>query len=197
MFQSSLWTLRIVALVATVVALTAEPVSAGILRGDRGIRGGRRGYNDGGGYYGPGYGYGGYGYGGSNGMPLAYGGNVTDPGYGGQTPGSGIVLGSAASGYRSNYFTPTNDLTATIDLRVPANAKVWFGEEATRMTGPMRRFASPPLERNTVYVYTVKAMWDENGKTVERVQTVEVRAGRTTTADFLRADATNTKTEEK
>jgi uncharacterized protein (TIGR03000 family) len=193
MFQSSLWTLRIVALAATVVALTAEPVSAGILRGDRGLRGGRRGNYDSG-NYGPGYGYGGY-----SGAPMAYGsgGYVGEAGYASLNSGNGMVLGPTADGSRSNYFIPANDRTATIDVRVPANAKVWFGDEATRQTGTMRRFASPALERNAVYTYTVKAMWEEDGKTVERTQTVEVRAGRVAVADFLRADASTPKTEEK
>jgi uncharacterized protein (TIGR03000 family) len=85
----------------------------------------------------------------------------------------------------SNYYTPAaNDPTATIAVRVPANAKVWFDDAPTRSTGTQRLYYSPPLESGKTYHYTVRAEWEDNGKTVKKSQDVEVRAGKRADVNF-------------
>src|SRR5262245_11779316 len=53
---------------------------------------------------------------------------------------------------------------ATIRVRVPADAEVWFGLEKTTQTGPERTFQSPPVPPGRSYVYSVRARWVEGGK---------------------------------
>jgi uncharacterized protein (TIGR03000 family) len=182
MFQSGMWTLRII-IATALLAVMADAASAGPLRDRFAAR--RGGYYGGGysngGYYGygyggrysGGYGYGGYGYGGYSGMSYGY---------------SGYYPGIGSSGYQSGYYTPVNDMTATIELRVPLNALVFFDDEPTRQRGEMRTFSSPPLTGDKSYHYTVRVKWEDGGKPVEKTQVVEVRAGRRTVADFLRPE---------
>jgi uncharacterized protein (TIGR03000 family) len=204
MFQSGKWVVRI-ALVAGLLALTADSLWAGPIRdrlaarrggsgyyyeGGRGYRGGYYGGDNGGYYGGPvvGRGYrGGY-YGGDNGG--YYGG----PSYGyrgpGYFPGSGVVVVGETTGYQSNYYAPSNDMTVSIDVRVPANAQVFFDDEPTRQSGELRTFTTPTLSGDRSYHYTVRAKWEENGKPVERKQTIEFRTGRRVVVDFLRPETT-------
>jgi uncharacterized protein (TIGR03000 family) len=95
--------------------------------------------------------------------------------------------------YNSNYYVPANQgLTyesgyqpepipadaALIDMKVPANAEVWFSGEKTTQRGADRSFVTPELNRDGKYAYQIKARWtDEDGKVVEREKRVPVRAG--------------------
>src|SRR5262249_29983293 len=56
---------------------------------------------------------------------------------------------------------------AEVQVRVPANATVWFDGEPTEQTGPYRRFWTPPLEPGKVYTYQVKARWMLDGAPYE------------------------------
>jgi uncharacterized protein (TIGR03000 family) len=67
--------------------------------------------------------------------------------------------------------------TAYIDVRVPANATLWFNGVKTDQTGRTRRFVSPPLPRGREYEYTVRASWEVNGKKVTQSRRVRVHAG--------------------
>jgi len=75
---------------------------------------------------------------------------------------------------------------ATIEVRVPAGAEVWFNGARTRQTGTVRVFESPPLEPGTPYAYSVKARWTLGGKEMERTLQVPVSAGAKNTADFTK-----------
>jgi len=66
---------------------------------------------------------------------------------------------------------------ATIRMRVPSNARVWFEGEATAQSGADRTFVSPSLAPGRDYVYHVRVQWDENGKAVERNRDVTVHPG--------------------
>jgi uncharacterized protein (TIGR03000 family) len=82
------------------------------------------------------------------------------------------------------YTAPTQNPSATIDVSVPQNAKVWFDDAPTQQTGASRSFGSPPLSPNAIYYYTVRAQWDDNGKMKEETRRIEVRAGQTSKVDF-------------
>jgi len=67
--------------------------------------------------------------------------------------------------------------TVQIDVRLPADAKIWFDDNPTSQTGAFRTFVSPPLEPDKDHFYQVKVRWQENGQDVTRTRKVEVHAG--------------------
>jgi uncharacterized protein (TIGR03000 family) len=69
------------------------------------------------------------------------------------------------------------DNTANVTVNVPADAQVWFDDNATTSTGGVRQYVSPPLTPGKGYTYEVRARWIDNGKEVTQTQQVEVRAG--------------------
>jgi uncharacterized protein (TIGR03000 family) len=73
---------------------------------------------------------------------------------------------------------------ATIQVRVPPGAEVWFQGAKTKQTGAVRLFESPPLEPRERYAYDIKARWTEGGKEMERTLRVYVWAGARSEADF-------------
>ncbi len=166
-----------------------------------------------------GWGYTGYGWGGGGYYPYTsyryglYPGNyssgiVPSYGYTGTyyTPGAYYAPGYVTSGgtglpsgTTSMYYQPgaqaaatTDPNAAVIDLRVPADAQVWFDGDPTNQRGPDRVFTSPALDPGKTYHYDVKARWTENGRPVERTRRVDVRAGQRTTVDFNQDHGTGT-----
>jgi uncharacterized protein (TIGR03000 family) len=88
---------------------------------------------------------------------------------------------------------------AKLIVRLPANAKLVIDDTATKSTGSVRSFETPPLEVGKKYSYTLKATWMEQGKEVVRQKDVIVQGGRVADIDLRRADrkadeSTNTKT---
>jgi uncharacterized protein (TIGR03000 family) len=74
---------------------------------------------------------------------------------------------------------------ATIRVVVPQNAEVWLEKEKTSQTGTDRAFVLPPLATGKLHVYTVRAAWTENGRAVEQVRVVGIKAGETAKVNFL------------
>ena len=76
--------------------------------------------------------------------------------------------------------------TAIVELLVPVNAVVYFGEQKMTQTGEVRRYESPPLEPGKVYVYKVKVTWPTAPGQKDFVieHEFEVRANQTTKIDF-------------
>jgi uncharacterized protein (TIGR03000 family) len=75
--------------------------------------------------------------------------------------------------------------TASIQVRVPTNAEIWFENQKTRQSGALRNFISPPLETGKTFTYDVHARWtDSSGKVIDQTKQVEVQAGKRSTADF-------------
>jgi uncharacterized protein (TIGR03000 family) len=75
--------------------------------------------------------------------------------------------------------------TASIQVRVPANAEIWFDNSKTRQTGALRIFVSPPLDSGKMFTYVVHARWTDNsGKVIDQTKKVEVQAGTWSIADF-------------
>jgi len=74
--------------------------------------------------------------------------------------------------------------SATINIKVPADAEIWFNDAKTTLRGPVRQFVSPPLTPDRNYSYDVKARWMEQGKPVTQNRRVAVRAGGVANVEF-------------
>lgn len=79
----------------------------------------------------------------------------------------------------------TPGLVAHVEIKVPANAELWFDGNKMSQTGTERRFMTPPLELNHAYSYDVQAKWTENGKEVSKSQKLVVRGGQQASMSFL------------
>ncbi|MBI1914084.1 MAG: TIGR03000 domain-containing protein [Planctomycetes bacterium] len=80
---------------------------------------------------------------------------------------------------------------ALVRVLVPSpRANVSFEGVLAPSCGTNRLFCSPPLEPGQTYVYTIKASWPEQGRTVTHERKVQVRAGQETLADFTARGAT-------
>jgi uncharacterized protein (TIGR03000 family) len=77
-----------------------------------------------------------------------------------------------------------NPNSATMNVKVPAGAEIWFEGSKTGQTGTTRTFVSPPLEPGRGFTYDVRARWTENGKEVDQTRQVHVRAGEKVDVDF-------------
>jgi len=86
------------------------------------------------------------------------------------------------NGIAPTSYTSAN--AALVEIRVPANADVWFEGDKTQQKGVDRLFTSPPLESGRKYTYDVKARWMDHGKPVEVQRHISVQAGRRTVADL-------------
>jgi uncharacterized protein (TIGR03000 family) len=76
---------------------------------------------------------------------------------------------------------------AEVDVRLPsAKAEIWFDGVKMTQTGKTRHFYTPRLEPASRYTYSVRARWEENGKTREVRRDIFLRAG-----DVLEVDLTS------
>jgi len=71
---------------------------------------------------------------------------------------------------------PVKD-NASIVVRVPAGAKVYIDNNLMKSTATERVFKSPALEPGESYFYMVRAIVEKDGKEIEEVRKVSVRAG--------------------
>jgi uncharacterized protein (TIGR03000 family) len=73
---------------------------------------------------------------------------------------------------------------ATMSVRVPANAQIWFEGTKTGQTGSSRTFFSPSLEPGRDFTYEIRARWVEAGKEFDQTRQISVHAGETVNVDF-------------
>jgi uncharacterized protein (TIGR03000 family) len=73
---------------------------------------------------------------------------------------------------------------AQIRVLSPADAKVTVDGTATKQTGSVRRFISPPLTPGKRYVYVFKAIWTEDSQEKSREEKINVEAGKVTEVDL-------------
>jgi uncharacterized protein (TIGR03000 family) len=114
----------------------------------------------------------------------------TTPGYAtGYTPTYGTT-GSSGGSYGYGTASPQQPRdTALVNVRVPTrDAQVWIEGKKTQQQGTWREFVSPPLDPSKSYTYDVRARWTENGREVERTETVPVHANDVATVDFTSGD---------
>jgi uncharacterized protein (TIGR03000 family) len=71
-----------------------------------------------------------------------------------------------------------------VDVKLPADARLFVDGEAVPMTGESRTFQTPALESGRQYYYTVKVEAVRNGEKVSKTERVIVTAGRTARVDF-------------
>jgi uncharacterized protein (TIGR03000 family) len=95
---------------------------------------------------------------------------------------SGAMSGSSTR--EALYYAPPTDNTASIRVRLPADATLLVDGVATTKTGPDRVFASPSLTPGSTYSYQLTARWTEGGRPVEQTRKVRVRANETTDVTF-------------
>jgi uncharacterized protein (TIGR03000 family) len=79
---------------------------------------------------------------------------------------------------------PSLSQPAYIRLYVPDAAKVTVDGTATKQTGAIRNFESPPLPPGQKFYYRFKATWQDQGKDVVREENVVVQAGKESTLDL-------------
>jgi uncharacterized protein (TIGR03000 family) len=60
--------------------------------------------------------------------------------------------------------------TATIVVRVPADAKVYFDDTLTEKSGSERSFVTPGLQPGQIFFYTIKAEVTRDGKALTQSQ---------------------------
>ncbi len=203
-----------VVLVASLCLLIPDQVQAAGRGGFGGFRSGfggyRGGFERGYGYRGWGYrgwGYGGWGLGlgyglGYGGYPYSgygstLGGYAYDPSYSNystpqaytspsySTTPNVVSVGPDVTTTQSAYYNPSQPTPATVEVRVPADAKVWFEDTLTTKTGNDRVFTTPPLVTGKTFYYEVKAQWMKDGKPVEKTQLVQVSGGLRSLANFI------------
>jgi uncharacterized protein (TIGR03000 family) len=83
---------------------------------------------------------------------------------------------------------PSTPLSALLKVQVPADAEVWLEGRKMSSVGAHRLYRSPPLNPAKGYVYEVRARWNFDGKSVEDVRQVSIRAGATALVDFTHLD---------
>jgi uncharacterized protein (TIGR03000 family) len=89
-----------------------------------------------------------------------------------------VIVPAAPTTSQAFFNSPDqNNRSVLIQISVPDNAQIWFGDRATTQSGANRQFVSPPLTPGQFYVYEIRAQWDEGGRTVERIRRVTVQAG--------------------
>jgi uncharacterized protein (TIGR03000 family) len=132
-----------------------------------------RGFGSGGFFYGSGFYGGGY-----------YGsGYYSSPSYY-ATPSTSYYYSPQAT-YASPSPVIETTTAASLDVRVPADAQIWFDGEPTSQTGSIRSFVSPPLEPGKSFTYEIRARWVDNGNVVDLIKQVQVHAGDRVPVDFL------------
>jgi uncharacterized protein (TIGR03000 family) len=82
------------------------------------------------------------------------------------------------------------DTVAHIQVKLPAQAELWFGGAKVPSTGPVRTFQSPTLNPDRLYTYEVRASWKEDGRDVTQAQQIVVSAGARVHLDFVPPAAT-------
>jgi uncharacterized protein (TIGR03000 family) len=78
------------------------------------------------------------------------------------------------------------DGAAYLAVHVPPGATLWVDGRRTAQTGAQRQFVSPPLESGRDYTYEIRARWTEDGRTVDQVHKVQVRANTKALVDMTR-----------
>jgi len=87
------------------------------------------------------------------------------------------VTTTASGPVATSVAAPARTETATLNVRLPAQAELYIQDKKMGQTGVNRTFVTPPLAEGQTYLYRIKAVWSANG--YERVvkRTVIVAAG--------------------
>ncbi|MEX0714171.1 MAG: TIGR03000 domain-containing protein [Pirellulales bacterium] len=78
--------------------------------------------------------------------------------------------------------------SATLNVRVPLEAKVYVNGLATSSRGSLRRYVSNGLQPGYSYTYELRAEMVQDGRVLSETKTVKLEAGQSSTIDFAFAD---------
>ena len=98
----------------------------------------------------------------------------------------------AAPAPGTSTFHPTYGparASATLAVKVPADAKVFINDRATSSTGSEREYVSRDLQVGARYNYDVRVEFVVDGQPVTETKTVQLAAGQTGNVDFTQATA--------
>jgi uncharacterized protein (TIGR03000 family) len=95
-------------------------------------------------------------------------------------PAPGGIVPAPAPG----QSTSTTRIDGLLAVNVPADAKIYVNGQATTSTGSTRQYVSRDLQPGFNYSYEVRAEVVRDGRTVEQVKKVDVRAGETANLAF-------------
>ncbi|MFI5459929.1 MAG: TIGR03000 domain-containing protein [Isosphaerales bacterium] len=85
--------------------------------------------------------------------------------------------------YRCTLNVPSCS-SALVEVHLPADAKLFFGDSATTLTGSPRVFVTPSLIAGYDYAYTLKIEALRDGRPATETKVVNVRAFQTTRVVF-------------
>jgi uncharacterized protein (TIGR03000 family) len=102
-------------------------------------------------------------------------------------PGPGIAPAPGTS-------TSNTHADGLLAVNVPEDAKIFVNGQATSSTGDARQFVSRDLQAGYNYSYEVRAEVVRDGRTVEQVKKIDLRAGETANLafDFAGSDSVET-----
>lgn len=76
---------------------------------------------------------------------------------------------------------------ARLQIHLPRpDAQLWIENTPMQQTGSERTFVSPPLDPGSKYSYSLRASWQENGKTQTENRKISVNAGQQVSINFAR-----------
>ncbi len=99
------------------------------------------------------------------------------PPAGGVAPPAGAPMPPANGNEAPEPPAAARANTGTLTVNVPADAKVYVNGQATTSTGAARSYVSRGLRNGFKYAYEVRAQVVRDGRTIEEVKTIELRAG--------------------
>ena len=77
--------------------------------------------------------------------------------------------------------------TATVVIKLPADATLYFDDRPTKQAGAVRTYVTPALTPGKEYVYQVRVEYTRDGRVRTRTEPVTVRAGQTSHLQFAEA----------
>ncbi len=96
----------------------------------------------------------------------------------------------AGAGYHPTYGPMRS--SATLSVKVPADAKVFVNDRPTTSTGTDREYISHDLAPGARYNYNVRAEFERDGKPVTETKSIQLTAGQTANLDFAGAEEVHT-----
>jgi len=90
--------------------------------------------------------------------------------------------------------TSTGRADGLLSVNVPDDAKIFVNGQATTSVGEVRQYVSRDLAAGFNYSYEVRAEVVRDGRTVEQVKKIDVRAGETANVAFDFGNAASTET---
>jgi uncharacterized protein (TIGR03000 family) len=90
---------------------------------------------------------------------------------------SGGSNGGSSGGYVAMPAAPTGQSVAYLNVRVPADAKVYLQDQLMTLAGEERRFVTPELSAGVSSVYSVKVEVVRDGQTLSKTAQATISAG--------------------